>query len=99
MVHHIVCWNFKEELSEEERITAGNTIKEKLESIQSCVEGVISIQVKIGELPSSNKDVALLASFDNLEALNAYQTSPEHVEAGNYIRSVVCDRACFDYED
>ena len=29
MVHHIVCWNFKEELSEEERIAAGNTIKEK----------------------------------------------------------------------
>ncbi|MBD5542822.1 MAG: Dabb family protein [Lachnospiraceae bacterium] len=99
MVHHIVCWNFKEELSEEERMIAGKNIKEKLESIRNCVEGVISIQVQINELPSSNKDVALISSFETLEALNAYQISPEHVEAGTYIRSVVCDRACFDYQD
>lgn len=99
MVHHIVCWNFKEELTEEERILAGNTIKEKLESIKDCVEGVISIQVKINELPSSNKDIALISGFETLEALNAYQVSPEHVEAGKYIKSVVCDRVCFDYQD
>ncbi|MBD5465847.1 MAG: Dabb family protein [Lachnospiraceae bacterium] len=99
MVHHIVCWNFKEELSKEERIIAGNQIKEKLESIQNCVEGVVSIQVNINEMPSSNRDVALISSFESVEALNAYQISPEHVEAGKYIKSVVCDRACFDYQD
>ena len=99
MVHHIVCWNFKEELSKEERIIAGKKIKEKLESIQNCVEGVVSIQVNINELPSSNRDVALISSFESVEALNAYQISPEHVEAGKCIKSVVCDRACFDYQD
>lgn len=98
MVNHIVCWNFKEELSKEERIVAGNTIKEKLEAIKDAVDGVISIQVKINEMASSTRDIALISSFETEQALNAYQVSKEHVEAGKYIKSVVCDRVCFDYE-
>lgn len=99
MVNHIVCWNFNKELSKEERIVAGNTIKEKLEAIKDSVSGVISIRVKINEMESSTRDIALISSFESVEALNAYQVSPEHVEAGKYIKSVVCDRVCFDYED
>lgn len=99
MVNHIVCWNFKEELSKEERIVAGNTIKEKLEAIKNCVSGAVSIKVKINQMESSTKDIALISCFESVEALNAYQVSPEHVEAAKYIKSVVCDRVCFDYEE
>lgn len=99
MVNHIVCWNFKEELSKEEKIVAGNTIKEKLEAIKDCVSGAVSIQVIINQMESSTKDIALISSFESVEALNAYQVSPEHVEAAKYIKTVVCDRVCFDYEE
>lgn len=32
------------------------------------------------------------------EALKTYQTHPDHVAAGGYVRSVTCNRSCMDYE-
>ena len=98
MVNHIVMWNFKPELSAEERKTAGETIKKNLEDVKAQVEGVISLSVCINEMESSNKDIALLSSFESVEALNAYQVHPAHVAAAGFVKSVTCDRACFDYE-
>lgn len=98
MVNHIVLWNFKPELTAEERKAAGETIKKNLEEVKLQVEGVIALSVYINELESSNKDIALISSFENAEALNAYQVHPAHVAAAGFVRSVTCDRACFDYE-
>ena len=36
--------------------------------------------------------------FTDESALKAYQTNPEHVAVATYVRSVVCDRKCVDYE-
>ena len=55
-------------------------------------------EVRINELASSNKDIALISSFETVEALNAYQIHPDHVKAGSFVKTVTCDRACFDYE-
>lgn len=98
MVKHIVLWNFVDTLTEEERDNAYNKMKELLVPIKELVPGALEIQVVKNELPSSNKDVALISSFETVEALNAYQIHPAHVEAGKFVRSVTCDRACLDYE-
>lgn len=97
MVYHIVLWNFKAELSDEDRKTAGAVIREKLEAVKEKVDGVLSLEVVTDALASSNKDIGLIAQFESEEALNAYQTHPAHVEAGAYIRTVTCDRTCLDY--
>lgn len=97
MVHHIVLWNLKEELSGKEKEEAAKTIKEKLEAVKNEVEGVISLEVVINELSSSNKDIGLISAFDSVEALNNYQTHPAHVAAASYVKSVTCGRACLDY--
>lgn len=98
MVNHIVLWNFKPELTKEERKEAGVKICEKLLAVKEQVNGVVSLQVVVNELDSSNKDIGLISSFESVEALNAYQVHPAHVEAGSYIRQVTCDRVCLDYE-
>ncbi len=98
MIHHIVLWNLKEELSLEEKKEAARTIKEKLEAVTEKVEGIISLEVVINEQDSSNKDVGLISVFESVEALDAYQKHPAHLEAAGYVRSVTCDRACLDYE-
>jgi len=59
---------------------------------------VIALQVCINEMDSSNKDIALISSFESVDALNAYQVHPAHVAAAGFVRTVTCDRACFDYE-
>ena len=97
MVNHIVLWNLKEELSEQEKKEAALEIKKRLEAVAKEVEGVVSLKVVINEMESSNKDIALISKFETQEALMAYQVSPAHVEAGGYVRTVTEQRSCFDY--
>lgn len=97
MVKHIVLWNFAEGLSEAERAKAGERMKALLEPIKELVSGALEIRVVANELASSNRDIALISSFETEEALAAYQSHPAHVEAGKYVRSVTCNRACMDY--
>lgn len=99
MVQHIVLWNLKEDLSEQEKKEAALEIKRRLEAVADTVEGVVSLEVVIGAMESSNKDIALISRFETEEALKAYQVSPAHVEAGGYIRTVTSGRSCFDYEE
>ena len=98
MVHHIVLWDLREELSGEEKKEAAAVIKEKLEAVKDKVEGVLSLEVVIDGLSSGNKDIGLISFFESAEALDAYQTHPAHVEAAGYVKSVTCNRSCLDYE-
>ena len=97
MVKHIVLWDFIETLSDEEKTEAALKMKSLLEPIKDLVPGAVDIQVISNEFPSSNRDVALISTFETAEALSVYQTHPAHVEAGKYVRSVTCNRACMDY--
>ncbi len=99
MVHHIVLWNFKSELSAEQRKEAGETIKKNLIAVKNQAKGVVTLDVLINELDSSNKEIALISAFETVEDLNAYQIHPEHIKAASFIKTVTCDRACFDYSE
>lgn len=99
MVHHIVFWNLNEELSEKEKKEAAKAVKKQLEGVKSEVSGVLSLEVVIDELPSSNRDIALISAFESVGALNAYQKHPAHVKAASYVGSVTYNRSCFDYEE
>lgn len=97
MVKHIVLWNWIPQLSQEERIVAGEKVKSLLEPIQTLVPGALEIKVICEGLDTGNRDVALLSNFESEEALSVYQNHPAHIEAGKYIKSVTCNRACMDY--
>lgn len=99
MVHHIVLWNFNENLSDEEKKAAAKRIKKELEAVKEKVNGVISLKVVTDALDSSNKDIGLISAFESNDALKAYQVHPAHVEAGTYIKSVTFGRTCIDYEE
>ena len=98
MVKHIVLWNFNDDLTIDERKTAGEQLKVSLESLKDQIEGVELLEVRINNMSGSNKDIALISEFTSLEALNAYQVHPLHVEAGQYVKKVTKERVCFDYE-
>lgn len=98
MVRHIVLWNFVEGLSDTEKREAGQKMKELLEPIRELVPGAVKIEVLQNTQPTSNRDVALVSEFETVDALMTYQNHPAHVEAGKYVRSVTCNRACMDYE-
>lgn len=99
MVHHIVLWNLKEELSESERKEAALRVKKELEAVKEQVSGVTSLKVVTEGLPSGNKDIGLISVFETAEDLQAYQVHPAHKAAASYVGTVTTGRICFDYEE
>ncbi len=97
MVRHIVMWDFKDEYSDEEKRNNAIKIKTELETLATLISGVISIEVIINPLTSSNSDMMLNSLFDSEEDLNAYQENPHHIAAAKFVRLVTTNRRCIDY--
>ena len=97
MVKHIVIWNLSQELGEEEKKKAAIKIKTDLESLQGKIPGLLSVEVVTEPYDSSTHDIALFTSFETVEALQSYQVHPEHLKVVEFVRSVTCNRVCFDY--
>jgi hypothetical protein len=99
MVRHLVFWKYGDNFSEEENLKNALQIKNSLEVLKDIIPGVVKIQVITEPLPSSSgdADIILDSLFESQEALNVYQSHPEHVKAGSFIRSVLKDRICIDY--
>ena len=97
MVYHYVFWNFIASLTEEEKNAAGLKIVENLNSLKGVIPGLLDLEVVINKNPASNRELALISKFESQEALDGYQIHPKHLEAASYVRSVTCDRICFDY--
>lgn len=99
MIKHIVLWDFNPDMTAKEKQAAGEKMKALLEPIRELVPGAVSIRVVMNEMASSNRDIALIGTYESEEALQAYQTHPAHVEAGKFVRSVTCNRSCLDYKE
>ena len=97
MITHIVMWNFKEQLSQQERKEAGKILKERLEALRDVIPKVVSLKVIINELPGSDKDIALIGEYETLEDLEHYAVHPAHLEVVAYVKQVACNRTCLDY--
>ena len=98
MVKHVIIWTLKPELSAEEKHFAAEKIKSGLEGLAGKIPGMTEVKVNIDLLSSSTGDVMLDSTFTDEAALKAYQTNPDHVAVATYVRSVVSDRKCVDFE-
>lgn len=99
MVKHVILWNLKDELSEEEKSSVKKGIKEGLEGLKGQVPGLLEIKVNIDYLPSSNAEVMLDSTLESEEALKAYAVHPAHVAvADSKVRPFTKSRVCMDYE-
>lgn len=99
MVKHIILWQLKDELSEEEKQTVKAGIKEGLEGLAGKVPGLTEVHVQTQGLTSSNADVMLDATLADEEALKGYAVHPEHVKvADSKVRPYTKTRVCMDFE-
>ena len=99
MVRHIVAWNHQEGFTESEKKENAQKIKESLEALPQCIEGIVELRVYIHTLPSGNKDVILNSLFQSEDALAAYQVHPEHKKVSAFVGAVMQNRACIDYDE
>ncbi len=98
MVNHIVMWNFKSEIKEEDKPVILTTMEEQLKSLVGKVPGLLSVDFISNPLSSSTHEIALVTTLEKAEDIAVYATHPVHVYvADNYVRPYVKDRACLDY--
>ena len=99
MVKHVILWQIKDELSENEKIEVKKGIKEGLEALKDRIPGLLEIKVETAPLASSNADVMLNSSFESEEALKSYAVHPDHVAVADHkVRPYTKTRVCMDYE-
>ena len=99
MVKHIILWQLKDELTAAEKAQIKADIKTGLESLVGKIPGLLSVQVQIEGLASSNADLMLDSAFEDEVALKAYATHPEHVAvADGKVRPYIKTRVCLDFE-
>ena len=96
MIHHVVSWTLREDLDRAESIAR---IRELLVGLIGTVGSIRSLEVVENvAYPGKNQDVAVVATFDDLAGLDAYQVHPEHQAAAAEIRGLVTGRAAIDWE-
>ena len=99
MVKHIILWQLKDSLTEEEKRQVKLEIKEGLEGLAGQIPGLLEIKVNIDGLSSSNADLMLDSSFTDEAALKGYAVHPKHVAvADGKVRPYTANRVCLDYE-
>ena len=98
MVKHILVWKLKPELTTDEKTAALAKAKKELEALVGVVPGLLKLEVITNPLASSTGDMLLYSELENAEALAGYQVHPAHVAAATFVRSIVCDRSCSDFE-
>ena len=99
MVKHLILWQLKEELSEEEKVTLKAEIKAGLEGLAGKIPGLVEIHVQTDCLPSSNADLMLDSTFTDEAALKGYAVHPAHLAVANgKVRPNTKTRTCMDYQ-
>ncbi len=98
MVRHVLIWQFKDEMSADEKAAAAKKIKTELEALVGVVPGLKSLSVAINPMDSSNADLYLDSVLESPTDYDVYKDHPAHVAAATYVRSVVKSRVCMDFE-
>ena len=98
---HIVIFDFKEGLSDEEKDTLFNKMKTDLEGLPNVIDGITEMNVvKDSRNPGINEEGQLVINslFESEEAYMAYASNPTHLEIAAYIGSdIVQNRRAGDY--
>jgi len=99
MVHHMIMWNLKPELAEEEKVRLRAEMSRALLDLKGKVPGLLTCEVVEQTFPASSHEMALFTSFENEADLKTYAVHPDHVKVvDEYIRPYTCDRVKLDYE-
>ncbi|WP_230399985.1 Dabb family protein [Novisyntrophococcus fermenticellae] len=99
MVHHIVMWNFKPEITEDRKAKLKVNMEKNLKALTDVVPGLLTVDFITAPIPSSTHDIALITTLEKKEDIAVYANHPAHVKvADTYVRPYVCDRCCLDFE-
>jgi len=99
MLHHIVMWKIKDLGAEGDKAANIAQAKVLLDACAHLVPGIERFEVATAQPGlEATFDLVLNSTFTDRTALAAYQTHPSHVALKPFMRKVVLERHCMDYE-
>lgn len=100
MIKHIVIWKLKNKTIPLEKCKDALAIKDALEDLAGKIPGLLNVEVGFDcRGKETSGDIVLYAEFASQEALENYQSHPEHVRVGkDIVRPATCDRMMIDYQ-
>ena len=98
MLKHIVMWKLKDHAEGADRAANAIDMKRRLDECASIVPGQIKFEVVIAQPGlEATYDVVLYSEFESKEALDAYQSHPQHQALKPFFSAVRDARQCMDY--
>jgi hypothetical protein len=98
MIRHVVSWKLNG-ADAAARAEQAATITATLSALPAVIPEIVALQVGTNvAYPESNWHVVLIADFESLEGLEAYQVHPDHVAATHVIKPLVESRSNVDFE-
>ncbi|MCU1424158.1 MAG: hypothetical protein JWM51_449 [Microbacteriaceae bacterium] len=98
MIRHVVSWKLNSADATALALDSA-TIRAALESLPPLVSELKSLSVGSNVANAGvNWDLCLVADYDSLDDLEAYQVHPEHQRVAAVIRPLVESRAVVDFE-
>jgi len=99
MIKHIVVWKLKDEAHGNKKEINAGIIKEKLESLNRKIDGLIKLEVGFDFSQTADSfDLVLYSEFKTKKDLADYQIHPLHQEIVPFIREAKSERRLIDYE-
>ena len=99
MVTHIVAWNLRPEIAEGDRALIRENAKKGLEGLAGKVPGLLSAVFIDRPLAGSNRDMALITTHTDADALASYAKDPQHnAVADRFVRPFTCERVSMNFQ-
>lgn len=98
MIKHIVMWRFKEEAEGASKLENMRWVKRELEALVGVVPSLLSMEVGIAVTSGDmHYDMALISTFEDLKALEAYKVDSRHKRISTFVAKVRLERATVDF--
>lgn len=95
MIRRILFWKYGPAVSDKNNLV--ETLRFRFQELKAACPGLLEVQVE-PTLPGSTHDIALLCTFSDRPALDAYQFNPRHLSLRAEIAYQLRDRVCADVE-
>lgn len=98
MLKHIVMWKFKSEALGKTKERNISDAKSMIENLKSEINSIVNMELGINSNNiENNYDLILYSEFNDESGLMYYQNHPKHVPIIEYMKEVVENRACIDF--
>lgn len=99
MIRHVVMWKLHDVADGHDRDANGRRAKEKLLALKERIPIVRSLEVGADVLHTERSyDLCLIATFDSLADLAAYNDHPAHREVAAFMQKIRDKAVAVDFE-